>query len=166
MYDDNIQKQVKERNMIYTNCLAKAITLDYTAKVLEVKQDKVLVESKQGVLGIDCVEFKRRFIYARKQRAKTLIVTKIDSLSYLVSNQSKGTNYTVVLSENKVACQCHDYRNQVSVMGKGVCKHGYAVLALLGYKGLKHYLECEQMERQYLDYLERQEYYHLKDYKY
>jgi predicted nucleic acid-binding Zn finger protein len=40
-----------------------------------------------------------------------------------------------------VFCECQDYQNQIDLLGRGCCKHGYAVLAQLGMASLSDYLE-------------------------
>jgi len=59
---------------------------------------------------------------------------------YTVENQAKGTSYPVTLEDDGPECACHDYQNQVVILGKGICKHGYAVLLKLGYGSLREYL--------------------------
>jgi hypothetical protein len=86
--------------------------------------------------------FKQHFVDRRKAQAKGLTVTRngFNSSAYSVRNEAKNTSYKVVLGNSKIACECEDYRNQTEFFGLGVCKHGYAVLAQLGYSSLKDYI--------------------------
>lgn len=80
------------------------------------------------------------FVNKRRDRASTLIICEIlEQAEYLVKNSHKGTLYTVYLEHHDLRCQCPDYHNQMAVLGKGCCKHGYAVLFYLGYDSLKEY---------------------------
>lgn len=42
----------------------------------------------------------------------------------------------------EVWCDCPDYHRQIDTFGKGCCKHGYAVLNLLGYSSLREYVNA------------------------
>ncbi|AFY74768.1 hypothetical protein Syn7502_02831 [Synechococcus sp. PCC 7502] len=87
--------------------------------------------------------FKQHFVDKRRAAARGLVVTRnaYQSCSYSVRNESKDSVYKVVLGVNAIACECDDYRNQTEFFGHGVCKHGYAVLAQIGYSSLKDYLK-------------------------
>jgi hypothetical protein len=87
--------------------------------------------------------FKQHFVDRRKAQARGLVVSRnaYQSCSYSVRNEAKNSVYTVVLGAKAIACECEDYRNQTEFLGRGVCKHGYAVLAQLGYSCLKDYIE-------------------------
>jgi hypothetical protein len=86
--------------------------------------------------------FKQHFVDRRKAQARGLVVSRnaYQSCSYSVRNEAKDSIYTVVLGAKAIACECEDYRNQTEFFGHGVCKHGYAVLAQLGYSSLKDYI--------------------------
>jgi hypothetical protein len=86
--------------------------------------------------------FKQHFVDRRKAQAKGLTVTRngFNSSAYSVRNEARNTSYKVILGNSAIACECEDYRNQTEFFGRGVCKHGYAVLAQLGYSSLKDYL--------------------------
>jgi len=87
--------------------------------------------------------FKQHFVDRRKTQARGLVVTRnaYQSCSYSVRNEAKNSIYKVVLGATAIACECEDYRNQTEFFGRGVCKHGYAVLAQIGYSSLKDYLQ-------------------------
>jgi hypothetical protein len=86
--------------------------------------------------------FKQHFVDRRKAQAKGLAVTRngFNSTTYSVKNEAKNSSYKVVLGSSAIACECEDYRNQTEFFGRGVCKHGYAVLAQLGYSSLKDFV--------------------------
>lgn len=152
--------------MIYTDYLAKMITLDFTSKILEVKDSTVLVETRKGVKAIDALEFKKKFIAIRKQRSKNLKPQQINDSTYIVVNNSKGTQYNLTLLDTRIDCDCIDYQNQVEYFGGGCCKHGYSVLNELGFNSLKDYVECQRLEKLYLEYLESEDFKHLAYSKY
>lgn len=59
-----------------------------------------------------------------------------------VHNLENNNRYTVQVTPDAVICECHDYRNQVQLLGgRGVCKHGYEVLAKLGCTSLRAFTE-------------------------
>jgi len=86
--------------------------------------------------------FKQHFVDRRRAEAKGLGVTRngYSSNAYTVKNEAKGSTYQIVLGATAIACECEDYKNQTEFFGRGVCKHGYAVLAYLGFSSLKDYL--------------------------
>jgi len=90
--------------------------------------------------------FKQHFVDRRKAQARGLIVTRnaYESCCYSVRNEAKDTIYKVILGGTAIACECEDYKNQAEFFGRGVCKHGYAVLAQLGYSSLKDYIMLAQ----------------------
>lgn len=87
--------------------------------------------------------FKQQFVDRRKAQAKGLVVTRntYESCSYSVRNEAKDSVYKVVLGVDEIACECEDYKNQREFFGRGCCKHGYAVLAQIGYSSLRDYLK-------------------------
>lgn len=83
--------------------------------------------------------FKQHFCEWRKQQAKSLGVCQVRPDEFVVSNYQKRTAYKVAL-EGGALCACDDFQNQMRFWGKGCCKHGYAVLSVLGYGSLEDYL--------------------------
>ncbi len=85
--------------------------------------------------------FKKHFVDRRKAEARSLLVTRnvFNVNSYTVRNENKDTVYNVSLTTNAAACECEDYRNQNQFFGRGMCKHGYAVLGQLGHNSLKDF---------------------------
>jgi hypothetical protein len=90
--------------------------------------------------------FKRHFVTRRQAAAKALQVTRyaFDQQAFTVRNETKHSTYQVIANDT-VSCECHDYQNQVSFLGKGCCKHGYAVLNHLGFKSLADYVHARKI---------------------
>jgi hypothetical protein len=88
--------------------------------------------------------FKQMFVDFRKAGAKALTVTKDLFISGLfkVRNETKNTAYDVLIVEQHVTCGCEDYQAQLNAFGKGVCKHGYAVLNHLGFTSLADFVRA------------------------
>ncbi len=86
--------------------------------------------------------FLRHFAEYRQQQGRQLTAKSWPEVlgSFTVENPAKGSSYPVTLDSNGPACDCEDYSNQIKHLGKGVCKHGYAVLLSLGYGSLREYL--------------------------
>jgi hypothetical protein len=88
--------------------------------------------------------FKKHFVERRKAAARTLLVTQhiMDDTSFTVRNEAKDSIYTVQKFPSSLMCDCEDYRNQVQFLGRGCCKHSYAVLNHLGFNSLSSYLNA------------------------
>jgi hypothetical protein len=86
--------------------------------------------------------FKQHFVDRRKAQANGLVVTQNVNCNatFTVKNETKGNSYQTAIYETAIACECEDYQNQKEFFGRGVCKHGYAVLAHLGFSSLKDYI--------------------------
>jgi hypothetical protein len=90
--------------------------------------------------------FKQHFVARRKAASKALQVTRyvFDQQAFTVRNETKNSTYQVIANDT-VSCECHDYQNQLSFLGKGCCKHGYAVLNHLGFKSLTDYVHARKI---------------------
>jgi hypothetical protein len=89
--------------------------------------------------------FKRHFVERRKAAARALLVTQRimdDDAAFTVRNEAKDSTYTVQKVPSGLICDCEDYRNQVQFLGRGCCKHSYAVLNHLGFNSLSSYLNA------------------------
>ena len=88
--------------------------------------------------------FLKHFVEWRKAQAKLLSVVKSRFIStqYRVSNPVKASTYTVSLFTGGLICECEDFKNQSQFFGKACCKHGYAVLAELGFEYLSDYISA------------------------
>lgn len=94
--------------------------------------------------------FLKHFVEWRKAQSHALKVTQWlvpggspkenRGSRFTVRNESKDSAYVIDCSSSGLVCTCEDYQNQMQFLGKGCCKHGYAVLAHLGFNSLQHYL--------------------------
>ncbi|MGF1499585.1 MAG: SWIM zinc finger family protein [Elainellaceae cyanobacterium] len=88
---------------------------------------------------------KKHFVARRQADAQNLQVT--DWLQhpprFSVASQHGNHAYEVICLPDRIECTCHDYQFQVQSLGRGCCKHGYAVLNYLGYPSLQSYLEAQ-----------------------
>lgn len=78
------------------------------------------------------------FVAFRKESAKSVQVKRIGERFYQALG--KEEIYTLELTQNRVTCTCKDFENQMQQLGKGCCKHGYAVLGQLGFSTLAEYI--------------------------
>jgi hypothetical protein len=88
--------------------------------------------------------FKLHFVDRRKVAAQALSATQwFDQPNrFTVYNESKESVYVVECSPTTLQCTCDDYSNQIKFIGRGCCKHGYAVLNQLGYSSLSQYIQA------------------------
>ena len=89
--------------------------------------------------------FMNHFAEWRQSQSKGFKVTKRLDLAnhYTVRNLQKDTAYVVEVRREGVFCTCEDLKNQLEFFGWGCCKHGYAVLAQLGFGSLRDYLNAK-----------------------
>ena len=78
------------------------------------------------------------FVAFRQESAKNVKVKRIGERHFQALG--KEEIYDLELTPNLVTCTCVDYKNQIEQLGKGCCKHGYAVLATLGFSTLAEYI--------------------------
>ena len=92
--------------------------------------------------------FYSSFVEDRKARSRLIEVTPnpFANRVYTARNTTSNHSYTVIVSD-AIECQCADYRSQVEFIGRGVCKHGYAVLRSLGFSSLSDFQAIERMKR-------------------
>ncbi len=90
--------------------------------------------------------FKAHFAEHRQAASKGLTATQhIDQpRCFTVRNESRNSLYQLQAKRDRILCGCDDYKNQIQFFGRGCCKHGYAVLSLLGFERLSHYIEAHQ----------------------
>jgi hypothetical protein len=85
--------------------------------------------------------FKQHFVDRRRSQAQSLQVFRSSMVGgYVVRNPHKDSQYIVTPTKQSIECACDDYQNQVQFFGRGCCKHGYAVLAQLGFTDLRSYV--------------------------
>jgi hypothetical protein len=88
--------------------------------------------------------FKQHFVDRRRSEANSLQVFNSSMVGgYIVRNPHKDSQYIVTPTRQGIECACGDYKNQVQFFGKGCCKHGYAVLAQLGFSDLRSYIASQ-----------------------
>ena len=80
---------------------------------------------------------KQHFVEFRKQQAKNLVVAGSGS-RYQVGDHRVG------VEAHGLTCTCQDFAVQSRSIGRGVCKHGYAVLNHLGYDSLSVFITASQ----------------------
>lgn len=83
--------------------------------------------------------YRQHFVDRRRDEAQKLIARNQGDY-WVVYNPAKQTSYCVEPMPTEISCDCEDYSNQIKLLGRGCCKHGYAVLAELGFTSLKEYL--------------------------
>lgn len=85
---------------------------------------------------------KVHFVERRKADARALEVTDWlrDPARYTVTNPQSGSHYSVEGRSDRLDCECEDYHWQLRFLGRGCCKHGYAVLQYLGFASLSSYV--------------------------
>ena len=98
--------------------------------------------------------FKQHFVDHRKEAAKDLIPQYSSMINaYMVKNPRKDSQYICTPTERKdlagnwhfgIECACDDYKNQISFFGHGACKHGYAVLSVLGFDSLRDWTKAQE----------------------
>lgn len=86
--------------------------------------------------------FKQHFVDRRKVDSKDVRVRVTEDGSYTAFSLISGRQYSLEINEKAIACTCEDYHNQIQYFGRGVCKHGYAVLNFLGFNSLKDYVNA------------------------
>ena len=92
--------------------------------------------------------FYSSFVEDRKARSRLIEITPnpfADKI-FTARNPANDHTYTVIVGDS-VECQCADYRSQISFVGRGCCKHGYAVLRSLGFSSLSDFQAIERMKR-------------------
>ena len=92
--------------------------------------------------------FYSSFVEDRKARSRLIEITQnpFANRVYTARNTTSNHSYTVIVSD-AIECQCADYRSQISFVGRGCCKHGYAVLNHLGFNSLSDWQAIERIKR-------------------
>ncbi|MGF1570583.1 MAG: SWIM zinc finger family protein [Nodosilinea sp.] len=90
---------------------------------------------------ISKAQMKAHFVARRRAEARSLqvVVDPQHPCCATVINPATGSQHRVTGEADRIACDCEDYHWQVQGFGRGCCKHGYAVLAHLGYDSLGDY---------------------------
>ncbi|MDS3861245.1 hypothetical protein RIF25_10545 [Thermosynechococcaceae cyanobacterium BACA0444] len=142
-----IQVAKSAQDLIYS--VSNAIRIlgrKYNALKVQVWFNCVYVWAKGQVSRlVSKSKFRHQFVDFRKAGSKVLEVTKdlFEPNTYHVYNPVKDSRHHVTIErshKSPLQCTCEDYNSQLQVLGKGVCKHGYAILSELGYSSLADYL--------------------------
>jgi hypothetical protein len=135
---------VTSLNLIYSAAAVRRMVGDAFSVVRVEKWWKVCLVVFKGCRPrfMSRQAFLKHFVEWRKAQARALKVTQhIDQGSrFSVRNEAKNSSYLVDCSGFGLVCTCEDFHNQMQFWGKGCCKHGYAVLAHLGFDSLQNYL--------------------------
>jgi predicted nucleic acid-binding Zn finger protein len=130
-------EELRQR-LLFNKSIASYILNNPRVKRVEEWENCVFVIAQgQRPQFVSKKRFYQAFVEMRKERAKDLAVWQ-NGNGYTVHNPQNGNRYVVTLKDH-ATCNCEDYKNQVSLWGKGACKHIYRVLAELGYNSLKDY---------------------------
>jgi predicted nucleic acid-binding Zn finger protein len=137
-------------NILYSAAAARRLLGLKSSAPVEIKdfQKVIWVHVKgQRPTFISKTKFKQHFAEWRKAQARGLKVTeRLDIANhYTVRNLNKDTAYVVEVRADGVFCTCDDLNNQLEFLGRGCCKHGYAVLAHLGFGSLQEYLQAQKV---------------------
>ncbi|MGF1461081.1 MAG: SWIM zinc finger family protein [Leptolyngbyaceae cyanobacterium] len=91
---------------------------------------------------ISKADLKQHFVDHRKAEAQALTVTDWlrDPPRYTVTNPQTQSQHLVQEYRDRLDCDCEDYRWQQQFIGRGCCKHGYAVLQHLGFTSLADFV--------------------------
>jgi len=117
-----------------TGCICTVESLDVWHKVARVTYS---IGKKKVSTFISKAEFRLDFIRVRKIAARSYQVrNRADSRYTVIGYQSA---YVLNPKSNTIECGCEDYKRQQQVLGRGCCKHGYALLSYLGYQSLAEY---------------------------
>ena len=82
--------------------------------------------------------FWNAFVAFRQESAKSVKVKRIGDRHFQALGREEI--YDLELTQSALSCTCVDYKNQIDQLGKGCCKHGYAVLNTLGFTTLAQYI--------------------------
>jgi hypothetical protein len=120
---------------------ARALDTIYGAitKITELWKVCCVVVKGQRARFVSKTLIKAAFVAFRKAGAKQVVITRL-GLSNEFRAVGRDTCYTVTATPTAIECTCQDYANQVENLGRGVCKHGYAALGILGFDSLASYL--------------------------
>lgn len=141
-----VTKTAQELIYLVSNAL-RILGRKYHGLTIEVWVNVIWVWGKKQVCRfISKAKFRQQFVDFRKAGSKVLEVTKdlFEPDTYHVYNPLKDSRHHVTIERSHkslLQCTCGDYNNQIQTMGKGVCKHGYAVLTELGYSSLADYIQ-------------------------
>lgn len=143
---------VTAKNLVYSaSAVRRILKIAMETQIVIREWDSVIwvwVKGKRPTF-ISKSAFKKHFVEWRKAQAEGLSIRRSSLIRsrFEVSNEKKDTTYSVIACTDGVLCECEDFKNQVGYLdlGKGCCKHGYAVLNYLGFSSLGGYLNGKQI---------------------
>jgi len=151
----NRRKMTSDDNYIYTKARAALILGKKNTEiefVYVVGDGYVLIGLFNDSIYLTEKDFKVSYAQERKARSRALTVTQRldDECMFTVRNENKKTAYTVDCLGQALRCNCPDFDISTKVMktDKVCCKHGYAVLGILGYGSLKEYICSDTLFKQ------------------
>ena len=90
-------------------------------------------------------DYRSNFAESRKQASAELHTNRLDLYSFKVKNPVTNSVHYLDAKPTTIHCNCEDYRRQIRLIdvmgGTAFCKHGYAVLGLLGFARLSDYIK-------------------------
>lgn len=111
-------------------------------KSTEVWDKVVFVRFRTGSRFISKKVYFAHFVAFRQEGSKEIQVrNRVDH--WVAWNPTKDSSYCVTPYSDRIECSCDDYKNQIDVLGKGCCKHTYAVLGQLGHASLADYVGAQ-----------------------
>lgn len=140
----NCREQIK--NFLYTRT-AVAYVLGIPqekAGLIQIEVWAYVILAHSKVLGFSRFVSKRKVLAAfaemRREKAKAYNAIPVDypRKQWKVVKPNKRIR-TVTIVGATVQCDCPDYANIKNYLGRGVCKHGYAVLSRLGFHTLSDF---------------------------
>jgi len=108
------------------------------AKITEMWKVCVVVIKGQRGRFVSKALIRAAFVEFRKQSARQVVITRVSATTFRAVGRAE--TYTVTATATAIECDCQDYKNQVEQLGRGVCKHGYSALNILGFDSLAAYL--------------------------
>jgi hypothetical protein len=128
--------------MIYSNRTNAARTLAtvYRAikSITEMWKVCAIVVAGQRCRFVSKKSLAAAFVAFRKESARQVVITRTSTDTFRAVG--RDTVYTVTATDTAITCDCQDYKNQIDSLKRGVCKHGYAALNILGFDSLAAYL--------------------------
>jgi SWIM zinc finger len=100
----------------------------------------IVWEKTLGEVSLDREEFEQHFVEFRRQGAKECIATphrKTQDAEIFQVTGTNGTPYYVECNSEAIACTCEDWQ-----VHESICKHGWAVLSLLGLSDFEGYVQA------------------------
>lgn len=132
------------KEIVYTASAARRILGEFLAPIQVVKFWRSVWVWVKGHRPrfMSKAAFKNEFVRFRSFAAKSISVTKnlFDSNKFSVRSESRDRLYELEATDSGLTCSCRDHRDQIAAFGRGACKHGYAVLGILGFNSLKDYI--------------------------